>query len=459
MEGLLNALDDILGPQGVLTDPVNEPRYHNDWSHQAPVSPLAVVRPSTTSEVAKILSLCNEACQPVVVQGGLTGLSGGATPCQGEVALSLERMSQIENVDSQSMTMTVQAGVPLQAIQEAAAEVGLHFPLDLGARGSCNIGGNIATNAGGNQVIRYGMTRNLILGLEAVLADGTVISSMNRMLKNNAGYDLKQLFIGTEGTLGVVTRAVLRLFPRLSNQCTALCAVGSFPQAVDLLHLLAKRFGGELSTFEAMWASYFDAICERHPTARSPFGANRYPLYALIEIETADEASSLERLESALTFAMEMGLVEDAVLAQSGREAQAFWEIRDGVGDLPDLLKISSAFDVSVPTSVMGNFVDDVENVLSEKFESYENLVFGHLGDNNLHFLVSTGDAKDFDAIDQAIYSAVGKYQGSISAEHGIGVLRKQYLPQSRSAAEIATMQKLKTSFDPNNILNPGRVI
>lgn len=458
MDGLLASLRDTLGSQGFVADPAAEPRYHADWSPQPAQPPSAVLRPGSTEEVAKILILCNSAQQPIVVQGGLTGLSGGATPHPGEIALSLERMNQIEDLDSQSMTMTVQAGAALQTIQEAATAVGLQFPLDLGARGSCNIGGNIATNAGGNQVIRYGMTRNLVLGLEAVLADGTVISSMNRMLKNNAGYDLKQLFIGTEGTLGIVTRAVLRLFPRLGNKCTALCAVDSFAHAVDLLHLLGKRFGGELSTFEAMWASYYDAMCERVASARSPFGSDKHPLYALIEIETANEADGIARLEAVLTQAMESGLVQDAAIAQSNREAQDFWAIRDGVADFPDLLKKSAAFDVSVPTSVMERFVADVDKALAERFDHYENMVFGHLGDNNLHFLVSTPDPDDYAQINAAIYTTVGQYQGSVSAEHGIGVLRKDYLAHSRNPAEIGLMRQLKTSLDPNNILNPGRV-
>src|SRR5690606_19826334 len=219
-------------------------RYGQDWSTAASCMPLAVLRPASTEEVSRIIALCSRHAQPVVVQGGLTGLSGGAVPRPGKIALSLERLSGIEEIDHGSMTMTVKAGTPLEVIQQAAAEAGFVFPLDLGARGTCNIGGNIATNAGGNQVLRFGMTRNLVLGLEAVLADGTVISSMNKMLKNNAGYDLKQLFIGTEGTLGIVTRAVLRLYPRPRSRCTALLAMPGFPAVVQLLQQLQRDLGG-----------------------------------------------------------------------------------------------------------------------------------------------------------------------------------------------------------------------
>jgi FAD/FMN-containing dehydrogenase len=458
MQNLLPKLQEIVGPHGVITEPHAESRYHGDWSTQAKCSPLAVVRPSTTQEVAQILAACHEANQPVVVQGGLTGLSGGATPANHEIALSLERLSGIEELDTQSMTMTVGAGTPLELIQNAAEAAGFRFPLDLGARGSCNIGGNIATNAGGNQVIRYGMTRNLVLGLETVLADGTIISSLNRMLKNNAGYDLKHLFIGSEGTLGVITRAVLRLFPRLGNKCTALCAVDSFTHVVELLHLLGKRFGGELNTFEVMWASYFDHIVANLAGARSPFDVGQYPLYALIEIETADEADGLSRLEEYLAGALEDGTLQDVALAQSLREAEGFWKIRDGVSELPNLLTETAAFDVSVPINVMEAFVADVEASLTDRFDSHMNLVFGHIGDNNLHFLIDTGDKGDYKAINDTVYAVVGRYHGSVSAEHGIGVIRKSYLPYSRTPEEIELMKRLKSALDPNNILNPGRV-
>ncbi len=458
MTSLLPKLREIVGDQGLIADPSAESRYHGDWSTHAKCAPLAVVRPANTTEVAQVLAACHEARQPVVVQGGLTGLSGGATPAGHELALSLERLNGIEDLDAQSMTMTVGAGTPLEAIQQAAEDAGFRFPLDLGARGSCNIGGNIATNAGGNQVIRYGMTRNLVLGLETVLADGTIISSLNRMLKNNAGYDLKHLFIGSEGTLGVVTRAVLRLFPRLGNKCTAMCGVDSFTNVVELLHLLGKKFGGELNTFEVMWANYFDHMLANLADARSPFADHQYPLYALIEIETADEADGMARLEVCLAEALEAGVLQDVALAQSLREAENFWKIRDGVSDIPNLLTETAAFDVSVPINVMESFVADVDSSLNKRFANYSNLVFGHIGDNNLHLLVATGDKSDYQAINDTVYGVVGDYRGSVSAEHGIGLIRKDYLMYSRTPEEIELMQRLKATLDPNNILNPGRI-
>ena len=270
-DGIVDRLRNQLADGAVLSGAGIGERYSVDYTGENAQPPLAVVRPGSTAEVAAVLRACSEFAQPVVVQGGLTGLAGGATPRKGEIALSLERLNGIEELDPVSMTITARAGTPLQAVQDAAAEAGLLLPLDFGARGSCHIGGAIATNAGGNQVIRFGMARNLVLGLEAVLADGTVISSMNKMLKNNAGYDLKQLFVGTEGTLGVITRVVLRLVPRLSSRCTALCTAESFDRIVDLMRAVRAGLAGSISAYEVMWASYYDKVLEIVETLRSPF--------------------------------------------------------------------------------------------------------------------------------------------------------------------------------------------
>lgn len=455
---ILTALERALGPDTVLTGGAVGAKYHVDFSHEHPCAPFALVRPRSTAELASILSLCNEVGQAVVVQGGMTGLSGGATPRQGELAVSLERMTGIEHIDTAAMTATVLAGTPLQTVQQAASEHGFLFPLDLGARGSCTIGGNIATNAGGNQVIRFGMMRSLVLGLEAVLADGTVVSSMNKMLKNNAGYDLKQLFIGTEGTLGIVTRAVLRLFPRLRAKTTALVAVPGFDQAVTLLNLLKARLAGDLSAFEAMWAGYFHYVVDHVAGVRSPFDA-RHPLYVLIESEGTDVEIDRDRVERALTEALESGIVLDAALAQSERETNAFWAIRDGIAEITPLLMPMLAFDVSIPIGEMPEFLARVDRELQARFTEFENLVFGHIGDNNLHLAVSTGHAEDLGALCDIIYGATGDHRGSISAEHGVGVLRAPYLHLSRSREELELMRRLKQALDPNGILNPERVV
>ena len=326
MSDIVDLLRTRLGSGAVLAGSDAEARYRVDFSHENACTPLAVLRPTSTDEVAAILRECHRARQRVVIQGGLTG---------------------IEQLDRAAQTMTVRAGTPLQAVQQAAADAGYLFPLDLGARGSCTIGGYIATNAGGTQVIRFGMMRNLVLGLEAVLADGTVVSSMNKMLKNNAGYDLKHLFIGTEGTLGVVTRAVLRLWPKLPSKVTALCALRGLDETVRLLHSLQARLGGSLSAFEAMWAGYFHYVLEHMPALRSPF-SERHAIYALVEIEGTDHAADAGRLEAALAESLDSGVVADAVLAQSAREAKDLWAIRDGIGEVTPTLQPMLAFDVSV---------------------------------------------------------------------------------------------------------------
>ncbi len=458
MSELLTTLSRGLGEDAVLRGPEVSDKYAVDVSGENPHKPVAVVLPRSTADVATILKHCSEAGQPVVVQGGLTGLSGGATPQPGELALSLERMSGVESLDRASMTLTALSGTPLQVIQEAAEEAGLLFPLDLGARGTCQLGGLIATNAGGNQVIRFGMTRNLVLGLEAVLADGTVISSMNRMLKNNAGYDLKQLFIGTEGTLGVVTRAVLRLFPRLPGKCTALCALDTFAGVVELLRTVQTNVGGSLSAYEVMWASYFDYVLEHVETLRSPF-ERAYPLYALIETEGADAAHDAERFENTLGSALESGVIQDAAIAQSQNDVQAFWAIRDGIAEITTALTPYASLDVSIAVADMPNFLDRVDETLAARFDPVTNLVFGHVGDNNLHLFITTGRETDVGLILDAVYKITGDYQGSVSAEHGIGALKREYLHYSRSDEELELMRRLKRTLDPNGILNGGRVI
>jgi len=458
MKDILETLRLELPADALLTGNEIGEKHNVDYTGEHPQRPVAVARPASTEEVARTLSICSQADQKVVIQGGLTGLAGGATPRAGELALSLERLAGIEELDPASMTLTALAGTPLQTIQEAAEDAGLLFPLDFGARGSCNIGGAIATNAGGNQVIRFGMTRNLVLGLEAVLADGTIISSMNKMLKNNAGYDLKQLFIGTEGTLGVITRATLRLFPRLPSQCTALCAGTSFSQVVGLLRDLQNRMGGSLSAYEVMWSAYFDYVIGFAEDLRSPFDET-FPLYALVEIEGSDQSTDAERFEAALGAALESGLIEDAVIAQSEKDARVFWAIRDGIGEITPSLQPYASLDVSLDIDVMPAFLADMDKELRARYPGIINLVFGHVGDNNLHLFITTGNEDDLQPILEIGYRITGAHRGSVSAEHGIGVLKRDYLHYSRTDEELDLMRRLKRALDPRGILNPGRVI
>lgn len=442
----------------LLTGSEISERYQHDWSSEAPGIPLAVARPGSTEEVSALMRLCSQHGQKVVVQGGLSGLCGGGNPRAGELAISLERLQGIEEIDSASMTMTVKAGTPLQVIQEAAANAGFVFPLDLGARGTCNIGGNISTNAGGNQVLRFGMTRNLVLGLEAVLADGTVISSMNKMLKNNAAYDLKQLFIGTEGTLGIVTRAVLRLYPKAQSRCSALLAVSEFSQVIALLHKVTRDFAGSLSAFEVMWHNYYHFITDNVKGITSPF-TERHPLYVLVELEGGEQERDQQLFENSLGAALEQGIISDATIASSQREREGFWKIRDGVAEIGQFIRDTANFDVSVPISAMQEFLAAIEQELNTHVPAAKMLVFGHIADSNLHFICYTGRREDIKTMYSIVYDTVGRYQGSVSAEHGIGVQKLNYLQYSRTPQELALMRTLKQALDPQGLLNNGRVL
>ena len=455
---LVDQLTQVMGHDAVLSGKDAGEKYAVDWSAEARCEPLLVVRPSSTDEVAAVLRICNERAQKVVVQGGLTGLSGGSTPQPSELALSLEKLSGIEELDSDSMTMTVAAGTPLQKIQEAADAAGFTFPLDLGARGSCAIGGNVSTNAGGNQVIRYGMTRALVLGLEAVLADGTVISSLNKMLKNNAGYDLKQLFIGTEGTLGVVTKIVLKLFPKMTSRCSALLAISEFDHVVAMLKRSNASFMGTVSSFEVMWASYFDQVVRVERDGISPF-SEAFEHYVLLEVEGSEQEQDQERFERVLFAAMEDGLIQDAVVAQSGKEADSFWALRDAVAELLPKMQPLANFDIGIPIGKMKSFLRITDERLRAAFPDLTLMVFGHLGDGNLHVVATTGRHADVKPIYGAVYEVLGDHEGSVTAEHGVGTLKIPYLHYSRTAEEIALMGLLKKTMDPKGILNSNRVI
>ncbi|MGS0892789.1 FAD-binding oxidoreductase [Burkholderia stagnalis] len=443
---------------GLVTRAIDiDPRYFTAYNEPAGVRPRALVRPRDVDDVSRTLALCARLGQPVVPQGGLTGLARGAVALGGEIVLSMERLAGIEALDAAAGTLTVRAGTPLQTVQEAAEAAGYTFGVDLGARGSCQIGGMLATNAGGMRAIRYGTMREQVLGLEAVLADGTVVSSMNRMLKNNAGYDLKQLFIGSEGTLGVVTRAVLRLHPLLAAPATALCRVRDYDAVLGVWNRM--RTLPELVGFEAMWPAFYDYVARHTPGVVAPFAGDG-GFAVLIECATsAPGGDAHHALETGLAAAIEAGLVDEAVLATSARQARELWTLREGlaIDALPHLVN----FDVSLPTGELGTFARRCEAALRARWPAITCLCFGHVGDGNVHLGVSLTGMTDADAdeLDRCAYAVVRDMGGSVSAEHGIGALKRPYLAHTRSDAEIEVMRRLKVALDPRGILNPGKVL
>jgi len=452
------ALRQALGPRGLLTDVEIAARpawMGNGGENSAP----AVLRPASTDELAAALSICHANGQAVVPQGGLTGLVHATVTTADTLALSLERMNAIEQVDPVNRLMTVQAGVPLQRVQEEAERHGLMFPLDLGARGSATIGGNVATNAGGNRVIRYGMMRDNVLGLEAVLADGTVISSLHPMIKNNTGYDLKQLFIGSEGTLGVVTRVILRLRPLPGSQNVAFVAVADFANLTTLLGRMDAGLGGALSAFEVMWQNYYELVTSGPAPHRKPV-ATEAPYYVLIEALGADQADDTRRFEAVLEGVFEDGIISDAALARSQADRDALWAMRDDVAQNARHAPIQT-FDVSLPITDVEAYVNEVDARLKARWPDATNMVFGHLGDGNIHLITGVGDpsAEARHAVEAIVYGCLRSRGGSISAEHGIGLEKKPWLPISRSEAEITLMRTLKQALDPKGILNPGKVL
>ena len=454
---LIETLRDVVGAENVLTgDDVR--RRSVSWADHSPCQALAIVRPANTEQVSRVLAACQAAGQPVVPMGGLTGLVRGCVAGPHEIGLSLERMHRVESVDPVNRTITLEAGVPLQVVQQAAEQHGLLYPVDFGARGSAHIGATVATNAGGNGVIRYGMTRDSVLGLEAVLADGTVISSMNRMIKNNAAYDLKQLFIGTEGTLGVVTRVVLRLREAPRSLQTAMVACNEFSDVTQLLKHMDAALGGSLSAFEVMWNEFYRLVTTPPAKGTPPLGQDhRY--YVLLEASGGDAERDQARFEESLGEAIEAGLVADAVIASSEAQRESLWALRDDVESF-FRLGMPVTFDISLPVTEMEDYVREVLARLEQEWPAYRRFVFGHLGDGNLHIIAAGPPSREArHGIERCVYEPLGAREGSVSAEHGIGLEKQPWLSLSRGPAELGLMRRLKAALDPKNILNPGRVL
>ncbi|AMA59999.1 FAD-binding oxidoreductase [Bradyrhizobium sp. CCGE-LA001] len=446
---LLKALQQALGDHVVLTGERIPAKARSDKSRIGHHSPMIYIRPRSVEHISSALRLCNTYCSSVVVQGGMTGLAGGANPERKDVVIAMDLLAGIEEIDTAAGTMTVLAGTVLEVAQKAAEDSGFLLPIDLGARGSCQIGGNLATNAGGVRVINHGVTRDNVLGLQAVLADGTVISSLNRVQKNNTGYDLKQLFIGSEGTLGIITRAVLKLQPLPVHRATALCALSSYEDVVALLRHARKSLMG-LSAFELMWETFFRFNCEAENI--KAFEAD-YPFTVIIE--QSGETIGLEEFLSAM---LEEGLLDDALIAQSEKERDRFWKIREGLslGKLPNLIE----YDVSLPIGALNLYAEEVIKALETEFPGIHVSIFGHVADSNIHLCISARQLNVIakNRINTIVYDGVRKHQGSISAEHGIGLLKRDYLAYSRSPEELELMRRIKQALDPQCILNPGKI-
>src|SRR5271170_2273346 len=455
----------IVGEKYAITDPDLQAPYLVEMRGLFHGHSQLVLRPSSVEEVSKILKLANETSTPIVPQGGNTGLVGGQIPHHNEIVLSLNRLDRIREVDSTSNTITCEAGVTLQRAREAAAAADRLYPQVLPSEGTCTIGGNLATNAGGTAAIAHGVSRSHALGLEVVLADGRVLNNLNKLKKDNTGYDLKNLFIGAEGTLGIITAAVLRLVPRPRSVETAFAGVASAEAALELLGLAQERSGGDVTSFEIMTRRGIELVLQYAAGCRDPLAAP-HDWYVLIELSSQRREGLREVLEDVLARGLERNLVVDAAIADSIEQAKAFWRIREMFGEVQSHAGGSIKHDISVPVAAAPAFIREANAAVTALIPGVRPLPFGHLGDGNIHYNVSqpTGADKDeylqrWDEVNAVVFAVVKKYGGSISAEHGIGVMKRDLLPSVKDPVALDLMRSLKAMLDPNGILNPGKVL
>ena len=467
-EDLLPALRDALGEAGLITDAERMQSYLSDWRNAYRGQAAAVLRPGTTEEVAAAVRLCAQAGVALVPQGGNTGLCGGSIPdaSGAQMVLSLTRLKRIREVDVANATITVEAGVILQQLQDAAAEVGRLFPLSLGAEGSCSVGGNLATNAGGTAVLRYGNMRDLALGLEVVLPDGRIWDGLRGLRKDNTGYDLKQLFIGSEGTLGIITAAVLKLFPALRSLTTAWVALPSPQAAVTLLGQMRGLCGDRLTGFELMSRQSLEFVLRHVAGASDPF-AEGHPWYVLIELsDTQPDAALNDLLEQGLGEAFEQALVLDAVVAGSQAQVEALWALREGISEAQNHEGPSLKHDISVPVSRIPDFIARTDRALQQAFPGVRVVAYGHVGDGNLHYNISKPPGSDdapfkaqAEAIMRVIYDSTLEDDGSISAEHGLGQSKRAAAQHYKAPLELELMRSIKQALDPAGLMNPGKLL
>jgi len=460
----LDELKAIVGTSGWTTDATELEPHLTEWRDRVRGKALIMVSPASTAEVSAVVKTCAKAGVGIVPQGGNTGLCGGAIPDDtGEqVLLSMSRVNEIRTIDPNDFSMVAEAGCVLADVQEAARRVNRYFSLSLAAEGSCQIGGNLATNAGGINVIRYGTARQHVLGLEVVLADGTVWNGLRSLRKDTAGYDIKQLFLGSEGTLGIITAATLRLYPDPGDMTTVLLALRSVNQAVDLLARMRERLSDRIQSFELISERALRFVARHIPGTKMPFDIS-HPWYVLSDVATGDSASVIEEI---LAGAIDDGLANDAIIAKSTQEAQQLWRLRHSISEAQKHEGASLKHDISVPIGRIGEFLQQAQEMLEKMMPEARLVAFGHVGDGNLHYNVSQpvdGSVEAFraqgNALSGKIYELVVKLGGSISAEHGIGVFKKDDLRRFRSPVELDLMRTLKQALDPQKLLNPGKVI
>ncbi len=457
---IIETLEGLLGKAKVLSGDQLNDRYHHIWHMSEPLKALALILPASTEDVSLIMSTCHAHDQSVIVYGGLTNLVGATETNGDEVIISMEKMTNIEEVDAQSRTMTLQSGVLLENVQNAAKEKDLLFPLNFGAKGSAQMGGVISTNAGGLRVFRYGMTRNLILGLEAVLADGTIISSMKKIIKDNSGYDLKQLFIGSEGTLGVITRAVVKLVEAPKSRNSAFVGFDDYEKVISFLKFMDSHLAGTLSGYELIWKNTYQVMTSPPATTKPPLPYD-YNYYVLLESLGSDQDQDRERLQELLEVALEKEYILDAVIAHTDSDLEWFWKIREDVHVIASQCDNGQHFDISVPIPLIGDLVSQIYDKI-KAIPKVDNIyAFGHVADGNIHFIIGKQEQTEelINAINEVIYTPLQAIGGSVSAEHGIGLHKKKYLPICRTPEEIQLMKGLKKMMDPKGILNPGKIL
>ena len=465
IDTVLDAIERVLGPKGLVRErAAMEPYLEETRGLYASTAP-AVAKPANTDEVAQVVKLCADAGLAIVPLGGNTGLVGGGVS-DGALIVSLERMAAIEDVDAQNLTMTVGAGCILADVQKAARDAGVYFPLSLGAEGSCRIGGNLSTNAGGVHVLRYGNAGEMVLGLEVVLADGRVWNGLRALRKDNTGYDLKALFLGAEGTLGIITRAVLKLSPLPRASSVALAGCGSAEDALALFSTVRARAGEALSACEYMNAFSVDLAEKHREDVKSPL-EGRHQAYVLLELTSADADADLNAvMELALTDAFEATQVEDAVIAQSGPQADGLWALREAIPEAQKLEGGSIKHDVSVPVSKVAAFMDGATALVEERIPGVRVCAFGHMGDGNIHFNLTQPEQLEkqafldlWEATNEAVHDLVASFGGSFSAEHGVGRLKTGEMARLKDPVELDLMRAVKAALDPENRMNPGKVL